>query len=456
MPLGLQTARALVIDDDYQEAHPVVLALSRLGIGSLYLNGDLELVRRNGPFRGIRLAFVDMDLQGQGTLSVEDTGRHAASYMSEAVSHDNGLLGILVWTKHQKAAESFFKELRSLLPSSAVLELGVEQKPGDLQIGGPEALDAVTKIVTAVTDRVGKASGMHLLWEWEQLTHEAVTATSENLIEVVRKGTTIKLSELESVSCGLTATLGLLAAAARDRTACTGIEAASQAFSALLPMLQDGAEYAYRQFDTMEEHDLSTLLAVAKDTQVLKDRGPMRRCRYGRLNRMVHVSRLDSGVPLLPGNVYKLTDDLATILSFDTGKVLNGLVSNKYKRERGDTESTVVIAEVSPACDYAQDKVEIPRVIGGALIPIERLNNVPSHDYIYKSFGVVHFDDDEANGLSGGTFHFALNARFLSGLSSALLEERTPLFRIRRNTLVDVQAWLARYGNRPGVITIAR
>ena len=209
MPLGLQTARALVVDDDYQEAHPVVLALSCLGIGSVYLNGDLEHLPRNGPFRGIRLAFVDMDLQGQGEVSFKDLGRQAASYLSKAVSHDNGVLAVLVWTKHEEAAESFFKELRSLLSNSAVIKLGVEQKPGGVPIGGPEALDdAVRKIVTAVTKGLGQAPGVHLLWEWEQLTHEAVTATSESLIEVVRKGAGIELSESESVSSGLTATLG--------------------------------------------------------------------------------------------------------------------------------------------------------------------------------------------------------------------------------------------------------
>ena len=153
MPLGLQTARALVVDDDYQEAHPVVLALSYLGIGSVYLNGDLELLRQNGPFRGIRLAFVDMDLQGQGTISAEDLGRQAASYLSEAVSHDNGVLAVLVWTKHEEEAESFFEKLRSLLSNSAVIKLGVEKKPGGGLIGEREARDdAVCKIVTAVTD----------------------------------------------------------------------------------------------------------------------------------------------------------------------------------------------------------------------------------------------------------------------------------------------------------------
>lgn len=456
MHLGLQTARALVVDDDYQEAYPVVLALSRLGIGSVYLNGDVELLSQNGPFRGIRLAFVDMDLQGDGTTSHEDLGRHAAFYLSEAVSDDNGMLAVLLWTKHEEAAESFFEKLRSLLSNCAVLKLGVEPKPGGVRIGSGGAFDsAVCKIVTAVTDQLRQAPGVHLLWDWEQVTHEAVTATSESLIEVVRKGARRQLSKPETVSSGLTATLGLLAAAARDRTPQTGVEAAGHAFSALLPILQDGAEHASQRFASMKEPDLSGLLTAASAKHVLRDRSHDQRARYGRLNQMMHVSRPQSEAPLLPGNVYELTGDLETILAFKAANVLNNLVGEAYKKEHGDTEPIVVIAEVSPACDYAQGKVETPRVLGGALIPVCRLTKVPRCDFIYKSFGVFHFDVDEDRGLSAGTFHFALNARFLSGVSADSLEGRTPLFRIRQNTLVDVQAWLARYGNRPGVITIA-
>ena len=261
MLFGLQTARALVVDDNYLEAQPVVLALSRLGIGSVYLNGDLELLPKNGPLRGIRIAFVDMDLVGDGTVAVEDLGRLAAKYLCEAVSHENGAIAVLLWTKNVSAAESFFTELRSLFSNSAVIELGVEKKPGDGLTSGREALDdAVDKIVTATTDRLGEAPGVRLLWEWEQITHEAVTATSENLIEVVRKGNGVDLSRSASVSSGLTATFGLLAAAARDRTARTGVEAAGHAISALLPILQDGAEHASQRSASMAESELSELL----------------------------------------------------------------------------------------------------------------------------------------------------------------------------------------------------
>ena len=86
MSLGLETARALVVDNDYEEARPVLLALSHLRIGSVYLNGDLELVDKAKGLRGVRLALVDMDLQGDGAASAEEQGAQAAEYVARAIS----------------------------------------------------------------------------------------------------------------------------------------------------------------------------------------------------------------------------------------------------------------------------------------------------------------------------------------------------------------------------------
>ena len=457
MSFGLQTARALVVDNDFGEAQPVILALSRLRIGSVYLNGDVELVEGNDCFRGIRLALVDMDLVGDGGASPEELGVHAADYLAEALSPDNGMLAVLIWTKNEDAAGHFLAHLRVRLCGSVVLSIGTMTKPASVPVGesGPQG-EAAEEIVDQVTEQLRAAAGMHLLWQWEQLTHDAVSASSENLIEVVRKESGVDLTNIASVATGLVNCFGLLASAARERRAANGREAATHAFLGMLPILEDGAEQSSDRLDQIEENALGALLIAVSDPKILRDRSLEARARFGRLNRMVHVSRWREEVtPLLPGNVYKLTKEFAGVLGLNVERLFSSLVGEAYKADVGNTEPMLVIAEVSPACDYAQNKVDVPRVLGGVLIPTEKLNKVQSHDYIYRSFGVFHFDAEEISGMSEGSYHFALNARFFTGVSIERLMERRSLFRIRRNTLVDIQAWLSRYGNRPGVITIA-
>lgn len=453
MAQGLQTARALVVDDVYWEAQPVLLALCRLGIGSVYLNGKRELLPED-RFRGIRLAFVDMDLQGDSQASFDELGHQAADYLADALGCESGLLSVLAWTKHAEAAEAFRARLSELLPSSAVLSFGVEEKPQPFPADDADTLDdAVQKIERCVSQGLDRAPAIRLLWEWEQVSHEAVTATTQNLVEVVRRGPPVDLADGQSVSSRLTDALGLLAAAAAERESETHTQVARHAFAALVPILEDRTEQASEQFGSIGEEDLPDLLSAVKKPRDGSDEG---RARYGRLNRMVHVSRRQPA-GLLPGNVYAIDDRLASVLPFATDDLLSDTAGKDYKEGSGEIEPTFVVAEVTPSCDYAQKGRSLtPRVVAGALLPIDRLKRLNSRFvHVYRHFGVFHFDESEAHSVISGTYHFALNARFLTGVSSHCLEKHTPLFRIRRNTLADVQAWLAGHGNRPGVLTIA-
>src|SRR5690606_38207202 len=104
------------------------------------------------------------------------------------VAVDNGVLAIFIWTKHIDAANQFFTEIKDLLPNSAILHIGTMEKPGLAgQNGSTSRKEDAERIVEAITKELERAIGIRLLWEWEQLIHEAVTATTENLIEVVRK-----------------------------------------------------------------------------------------------------------------------------------------------------------------------------------------------------------------------------------------------------------------------------
>ena len=166
MGVGLQTARALVIDNDFREPQAVILAFSKSRIESIYLNGDVELLDESNRICGIRLAFVDMDLIGDGVTLPEEFAIYATNYLANAVAADNGMLAVLIWTKHKNVADDFLAELRVKLPQSIVLCLGTMEKPGQVVNGKFEFQEKVAdSIVEKVSDELESAVGMHLLWE---------------------------------------------------------------------------------------------------------------------------------------------------------------------------------------------------------------------------------------------------------------------------------------------------
>src|SRR5688572_14045191 len=115
--IGVRTARAMVIDDDPNEALPVLMALGRLGIGAVYLRCDKLEELPDEPMDGIRLLFLDMVLSG-ATETTHVVG-HLMGVLKRVLPTDPHPILIVLWTKHfddhgkafQEALEKEFTHL---------------------------------------------------------------------------------------------------------------------------------------------------------------------------------------------------------------------------------------------------------------------------------------------------------------------------------------------------------
>lgn len=514
MSFGLQTARAVVIDNVYGEVEGVLLALSKMQIGAIFLNGDVEAIDEDRKLKGIRLAFVDMDLQADGVSSQEENGANAASYVASVLEPDNGFFLVFTWTRNPDAIDTFKTELRAHLPNSiTVIVDGVEKPNG---IDPPE--DA-RKIVKCVVAALREFTGLSLIWEWEQLSHNAATQTSESLIDVVRRDSNIQLSDPAETAVGVLNVFSALAYAAQERPAHDGRQVAVDIFAALSVILQDHAENDLGKILEGDEANWSYLHEALKKflkrhkknsmkralepqfeqaraaaqnhpaldavnciidpatgdriqdkpqkREILKDIfapehvenvGTEDHARLGRLNRMVHLSRAVRGTePILPGNAYVFakTGPSSDEFSQRLGIAPADLVEDAVRKCTG--RSLVLMIEISPACDFAQGKVGLPRFIGACLVSAENASKVPGHTtFLYEQCGVFRFDDGDFSQVPEGEYILILNARYQTGVPKEKVTEWKPIFRLRQNTLIDVQAWLSRHGNRPGIITVVR
>ena len=104
-----------------------------------------------------------------------------------------------------------------------------------------------------------------------------------------------------------------------------------------------------------------------------------------------------------------------------------------------------VYLEVSPVCDYAQDKWIACRLLSGILWPLKYKKKVKQADYIYKS-PVIEFKNK--------LFYLVFDFRSFTSVRISVLKTVKPIFRIRKSLLVDIQCRLSRHINRPGVVSI--
>lgn len=423
MSLGLNTARAIVVDDNYAQVEGIMRALARLRIGSVYLSGQVEDLASD-KLTGIRLAFVDMDLVGDGSMDEEEQAENVARFLSNVIDGENGLLAIFVWTRNMGTVEYFKSRFREYLPGVAPIFMESFEKPPEGMEEVPETAD---RIVESVTAALATHLGIKFLWQWEQLTHDAVSQTSASVVEVVRRDESLNPAYALDVSAGAIRVFSALALAARERPAKDGKQVAADAIAALTPILQDHLEmYQETLWDEIEDdwevlHDAQEQLRAQQDDMQEKRRllqhhqqakaaverhpgidlinwsmdprtgnpitskqtkrkrllrffdapsfdvqNTVDQVRLARLNRMIHVSRSVHGPHLvLPGNAYMFQDEYDPQLKFADALGVQPLELIHGISKAIEDHATPLVIEISPACDFAQGKVGLSRLIGG-------------------------------------------------------------------------------------------
>jgi hypothetical protein len=142
----------------------------------------------------------------------------------------------------------------------------------------------------------------------------------------------------------------------------------------------------------------------------------------------------------LPGNIYKWENQVKI------NDLFNGDIDSYPQKNSFLEKLKYILLEVSPSCDYAQDKWKLHRVILGVMWPENDLKKIKkTADYIYFS---PIFE------VEGKIYKFVFDLRYLTTLSFGELKDKEPALRIRHDLLIDIQSKVAGHINRPGVICL--
>ena len=106
-----------------------------------------------------------------------------------------------------------------------------------------------------------------------------------------------------------------------------------------------------------------------------------------------------------------------------------------------------VLVEVTPACDYANNKCEIARFAAGVLVDENEQKSFkigPAERAFLWEIGPITL------GGENGLWHIVLNARLWAFRPWPRRTKANPACRLREEPLVDLQHWLASHASRPG------
>ena len=438
----MKTARVVVIDEDREEALLLLEALGKAGIGAIYVKGDEEKHLPSEPCTGIRLVFLDLQLQ-----KIDEPRNYipfTVKVLRRSVQIDPGVTGIICWTQHTDEIEFLKAELAKQELAPAFV-MHIENK---LDIRNTGNLDRILAEIERITAPI---PGRDLLTTWEQSVHDATTSATGTLWQLAEAGEEPQLMSI----------LAAVAVGAADEKINSANDAASALYAGLAAVQADAIEdtdATVRPRDQSAEA-LSQAVARARRTPLSPQQ---RAC----LNQVLLTTRCQTAQP---GNVY-LPQGWQPQEKFpvkQTDKAIRGLLYEFFPQQRDkkafvkavQSASTPCLVELTPACDFAQGKALESRMLGGLLIESpgaadkERLWILPPESRVFAK-DTEFFWVDESDFGTAGSFKLILNARKLVTMPFDKLRKHRAVCRLRQQVIADIRAWFASHAARPGYVAV--
>lgn len=383
--------KVLVIDDQIEEAMPLLNLLGKKGIPSVYYSGNLSELPEF-PFDEIRLVFCD--LKYNAAPDGKSIASNVLSILKALISEQNGPYILLVWSAH---GADYLEELQTTLKETEIKpEFILQLDKGEffvLKDNGAlfdEMIDSVSELDLDPTDenRVKKLieeKTCSLRNSKRELLPEALKNIERKLSEELKKANlfhlfvlwenTIAMSAIETVNSIYEAIPDTIPAKKKLRAMLfylahyrleKQMEGADEEvkFQAAMDSLNELFSYFFFE----RAHNLSPEqieLDKIQDIQEIKDLSD------AKFNQWKMLTSGNKGHH--PGNIYR---------DLEKGFQFHGLIAvdafkkpkeyQAIKDELGTNANIeYILVDISSDCDIAQKKIFVSRVVPGVMIPTE-------------------------------------------------------------------------------------
>jgi|SRR5579859_2623483 len=442
---GLSGARVVLLDDEVNEAIPVVKAFSKVGVPVVFFDGkESDLPKNNKKLRGVRLAILDMNL---GVTGPDKTiASTLVQTFSKIISPDNGPYGILIWTNHPELKDEVAKYIyeHPTLPKPVfivMLKKAVFKKQGG---GGEPQQFSIGKLSNEVLKILAENSPLECMQVWEGTCFRAATNVT-NAIAELSGSTATNLDEWRRAWREEALKLLLVISKANAEEHHTPENCIPSIFLALNPLHSDRMDVLVEELTEDLSGHVGQIMAATGGTAVE---------RKAKVNTMLHLAA-DQLESFNPGNLYifgkrKTADFMPTLKD-----ALQDCLQGKEAQQKALMKPVRLCGlEVTPACDHAQNKMRVSRVIGGFIVPWEHKDTVKRNAGFLKSIGPLYFPGKQKI-VKAGAYLIVLNSRYLITAKPSRVKELHAAARVRPSLLADVQSWASYQAARQGVMMLS-
>ena len=442
-----RTAEIVVIDDEKDEAEPLLKLLNKKGVGFCYYRGTDPNELPEKPLEGVRILFLDFVLGTDG-----QSERNKISTLMGAVkgviAKDNGPYVIFAWTKHDQPENDLFTAFKNEImkdkdfPKPVVL---INLEKNDCL--GKSFSSLNKKLVQKFSDK----NTLEFLFLWEKNASLAIRDVVKLLTEIsmpqIQTGQSFDdysnkwNSELEK-------NIYRISEMALGKNIKANRKLLIAAQLALTNPFHDCIEKRIWNNSRMF-NSLTAKIMTHKKSHVTNQQRALLNTYF-----LLVSHDLDSNVQ--PGNIYLFNSVLSHLkcmvktcyankLHITKTKIVEGFCQNSITTEQKKQlvkNFVPILIEITPECDYVQNNWKQAKCVLGVLWPesLEKQLN-KKLGYIFKPLPVTYEDK---------TYILTFNARHVFNFPFSVFKIITPSLKARKELLVDIQHWFSSYISRPG------
>lgn len=485
----LSNSKVVIIDDREEEAKPLINGLKKKGIPTLHIKKIREIEETT---KGIRLVFLDIDLIS-GVGASHDRSGTIVGALENLIDKDNGPYIIVVWSKqaniHMPDLIARIKGLENLEKDYLVpIEIVELEKPKYIQMCNESLADQDNDIQNLIinletflkSESVSLKSPQYLKIKEElekydivEEKYELSPENLENLIDDLYNQLKDKLEfqtflawenmiKNEIINQGneflekkIINDMGKIfynLAKAKCGKQLEEDVFISGAYNVLNDLLCDKLESKMEKTDELLK--LSALFKSESGKIDEKYKSDLEEEMIALLNTKLLISNVISNENIKPGIIYLEDEDISNNYksSFCSSIMLHKEVDKAYPKrsERKEFKTDiknkmkVINLEISPACDYSQNKIKNHRILRGVLVPKEAFKYLSANQIAYYTSPEIYYNNQI----------YKMVFSFQELYTQTEISTESIIYKLKKDLLKEIQVKLSNHISRLGITSL--
>lgn len=418
--------RIAIIDDNINQARPLIEVLSSKQYPFTYYSGELKFLPAREDFcNDIRVIFLDINLIDDSEHEDKVLRAKLVPVLTRVISPVNFPFVIVYWSRHENhkhlIKDIFDTDLNDRKPIGYLEESKLNYF--DLEGNNVEEYEeSINQLFKKIDELLNEKPAFSYLLHWENLIHISADNTLEETFSFKNSKNT-----WEQDANYIFNKLGK-SYAGKHFDSAAPIEKVNSSFQSMNSIFLDTIEF---NVNTNNIQNAQALESEIVNNDIIPELNKKLICSD-------HIGNLKySGVVI---NELNTTINIVDELTIQKVKAASLENFNKDLREK----LLDVIINVTPLCDFVQSKQKVDRLARGILIESKFRQHLDD-----KSEALFFSPDFQHNSSS---YFLVIDFRYFFTDDIQAKENFIPIFRLRQQILSEIQSKLARHISRQGIL----